>query len=442
MTIINNSDLALRIKDSYTIEDIEKLGQFLGHQKTLKFPVLENGLFSAANTESSTEYTGYQAVWVRDNIHVAHAHYLWGTPSDKQIAVRTVSSLADFFLKELDAFKDAIDAGCAAKNQRLRPHIRFNGQTLEKIDQEWNHAQNDALGYFLWFFCKLVEDQLLEPNSQYGKLLTSLILYFEAIEYWQDEDSGHWEEDAKIEASSIGAVVASLKAMKKLLLDDPNFANSLGSYRSKTVTSEFLNNLIAHGEAALTRILPWESVQPIKERRYDSALLFLIYPLQVTTDEQASQIVTDVVENLQGEYGISRYQDDSFWCKDYQDLPEKIRTSIATEREAWMKAHDRELKRGEEAQWCIFDPIISVIYGLQYQKSPKPSLLERQTEYLNRSLGQITNKDFHLGGFKCPELYYLQHGKYIPGDATPLLWTQANLLLALKWMKNSLLLQK
>jgi len=438
MIIINNVEKASWIKDSYRIEDIERLWQFLTQQETLKFSPLENGLFSAASTGSSTEYTGYQAVWVRDNIHVAHALYLWGTPAEKQTAVRIVISLADFFVQELDAFKNAVNAGRAPKNQMARPHIRFNGKTLEKIDQEWNHAQNDALGYFLWFFCQVIEDELLQPNLQYGKLLNLLVFYLEAIEYWQDEDSGHWEELAKISASSIGAVIAGLKAMKKLLFSDRNFANSLGIYRGKTVTPKLLDRLIVHGEATLAEILPWESVQPNKERRYDAALLFLVYPLQVVSEEQASQIVTNVVENLQGEHGISRYQNDSFWCKDYQDIPENIRTSMASDREAWMKAHNRELQPGEEAQWCIFDPIISVIYGLQYQKLPNPSLLAKQKEYLNRSLEQLTRGDFCLGGFKCPELYYLQNGKYIPGDATPLLWTQANLLLALKWMKNSL----
>ncbi|ELS04070.1 glycosyl hydrolase, glucoamylase [Xenococcus sp. PCC 7305] len=438
MTIINNSNIASWIKDSYSIEDIEKLWQLLEQKGTLKFSPLDNGLFPAAKTESSTDYTGYQAVWVRDNIHVAHALYLWGTPTEKRTAVRTMLCLADFLVEELDAFKNTVNAGRAPQNQMLRPHIRFDGKTLEKIDQEWNHAQNDALGYFLWFFCKLIEDKSLKPSSQDGKLLNLLVFYFEAIEYWQDADSGHWEETAKIAASSIGVVIAALKTMRKLLIADRNFANTVGIYRGKTVTPELLNNLIANGEAALSKILPWESVQPHRERRYDAALLFLIYPLQVVSDQQASEILTDVVANLQGAYGISRYQNDSFWCRDYQDIPENIRTSIATERDAWLKARDRELNQGEEAQWCIFDPIISVIYGLQYQKSPRSNLLAKQTEYLNRSLRQITSKDFYLGGFKCPELYYLQNGKYIPGDATPLLWTQANLLLALKWMQNSL----
>lgn len=32
-----------------------------------------------------------------------------------------------------------------------RPHVRFDGRTLSEIgDERWAHAQNDALGYFLW----------------------------------------------------------------------------------------------------------------------------------------------------------------------------------------------------------------------------------------------------------------------------------------------------
>ncbi|MGH2413276.1 MAG: hypothetical protein ACRDEA_06220, partial [Microcystaceae cyanobacterium] len=58
---------------------------------------------------------------------------------------------------------------------------------------------------------------------------------------------------------------------------------------------------------------------------------------------------------------------------------------------------------------------------------------------LHRSLGQLTGKDCPFGEFKCPELYYLQDGQYIPNDVTPLLWTQANLSIALKMMEQSLI---
>jgi hypothetical protein len=438
MTVVNNSIVSGFVKTKYSLRDIQELSRVLSERGSLSFPVLDNGLFSAAALQNSNEYTGYKAVWVRDNIHVIHAHYLMGTDSEKHIAIRAAKRLTEYFYREQKAFEQVIDNKAAPKNQMERPHIRFNGQSLERINQEWNHAQNDALGYFLWFYCKILEEGLCELTQEDRKLLTLFPLYFQAIQYWQDEDSGHWEEPPKIEASSIGAVISGLKSMRSLWVSSNDFSSSLEPYKGKTVTLNLLDELIAAGESALAKILPWESVQPEKERRYDAALLFLIYPLQITTEEQAEQILKDTVNNLQGEYGISRYKGDSFWCRDYQDIPESIRTSIASEREAWMTERGRSLKEGEEAQWCIFDPIISAIYGHRYQETGNLGYLEKQTYYFNRSLGQLTSEDFYLGGFKSPELYYLQHEEYIPNDATPLLWSQANLLLALKFMQKSL----
>jgi phosphorylase kinase alpha/beta subunit len=151
----------------------------------------------------------------------------------------------------------------------------------------------------------------------------------------------------------------------------------------------------------------------------------------------ADRILEDVTGNLQGEYGIRRYPGDSFWCRDYKDIPEGIRTAVSSERERWFVENGRELKNGEEAQWCVFDPIVSAIYGLKFQETRRGEFLERQTFHLNRSLGQITGEDFHPKVFRCPELYYLQGGRYAPNDATPLLWTQANLMTALKMMEQS-----
>ena len=426
------------VKKRYSLQDLQKISHVLSENNSLYFPAFDNGLFSAAAVKDSNQYTGYQAVWVRDNIHIAHAHYLLGTDDEKQIAVKTIKCLAKYFYKEKMAFEQIIDNNSAPENQMDRPHIRFDGPSLKRIKQEWNHAQNDALGYFLWLYSKLVHEKLLKPTQEDGEILTLFPLYFEAIQYWQDEDSGHWEEPPKIEASSIGAVIAGLKAMGSLFIEKSDFTTYLTTYKGKIVTLNLLDKLISNGETALNDILPWESVQPGKRRRYDSALLFLIYPLQVVTEEQTIEILDDVIQNLQGEYGIARYKGDSFWCRDYLDIPESIRTTISSEREEWLSNQGRALQEGEEAQWCIFDPIISAIYGLKYQEISDPRFLDQQIHYLNRSLGQLTSEDFYLGGFKCPELYYLQHGKYIPNDSTPLLWTQANLLVALKLMDKSL----
>ena len=434
MPCIHNDEVARLIKTEYKLADLQNIIALLGDRKTFDFPTLDNGLFPAAIVSDSTQYTGYAAVWVRDNIYVAHCHYILG---DIETALKCVRCLMQYFSQHQHRFRNMINGKLNPDNVMQRPHVRFNGEDLTEIDQNWQHAQNDALGYFLWFYCRLISDCILQPSPEELEILTLFPLYFEAIAYWQDEDSGHWEEDRKVSASSIGVVVASLRAFNKLFIEYDLISDYCRS-QNQLVTLELLDRLILKGSDALKAILPAECIQPEKARRYDAALLFLIYPLNVLDDVTNERIIEDVINNLQGKYGISRYLDDSFWCRDYTDLPENIRTSISTEREQWLQEQGRGLKQGESAQWCIFDPILSAIFGIKFQKTQQIEYLEKQTFYLNRSLGQLTAADSKVGGFKCPELYYLNQDKYVPNDATPLLWTQANLRTALTIMEQSL----
>ena len=433
--IINNNSLANYIESSYQSNDIKKIITFLESKHTFNFPTLDNHLFSASAVSTNTSYTGYSNVWVRDNIYLAYTHYIIGKT---KIAIKNIESLITYFKKFGWRFEAIIEGRVDPNDVMQRPHVRFDGRDLSEIDQPWQQAQNDALGYFLWFCCKLAREKSIALQPEDLETLALFPFYFQAISYWQDEDSGHWEEERKVAASSIGVVIAGLRSLK-LLLTDTELAKYC-KYKDNLVTAEFLDELILTGKAALSKILPAECVRPnSKSRQYDAALLFLIYPLQVVEQEMSEEILGNVISKLQGDYGIRRYLKDSFWCRNYKDLPEEIRTSISSEREQWLKEHGRELKEGEEAQWCIFDPIISAIFGLKFQKTHQQQYLQQQTFYLNRSLGQLTAKDCELGEFKCPELYYLQSDRYVANDATPLLWTQANLRIALKVMEDSLL---
>jgi phosphorylase kinase alpha/beta subunit len=78
---------------------------------------------------------------------------------------------------------------------------------------------------------------------------------------------------------------------------------------------------------------------------------------------------------------------------------------------------------------------------MRFRATRLEGTLTKQTEYLNRSLGQITPEGCQQAPpFRCPELYYLEHGRYVPNDHVPLLWTQANLMLSLKLMEESCIL--
>jgi phosphorylase kinase alpha/beta subunit len=434
MLVLHNERLLDWLRSDYALTEIQGLYRFLKGQRTFEFPTLKTGLFSAAQLQDRAEYTGYRAVWIRDNVYVAYAHYLNG---DRETAIRCTRSLSRWLQTQKSRFDRIIEQGESPNRQMDRIHIRFDGETLQELSETWNHAQNDALGYFLWFYCRLVAEGELEPNPEDIELISRLVRYFKAVRYWQDEDSGHWEEMPKIEASSIGVVVAGLRSLQPLL----ETSNSLSPLlQDRGITIQDIELLIQVGTKALDTMLPNECTQSDgdKYREADAALLFLIYPLQVVDESMGDRILDNVITHLQGEYGIRRYLGDSFWCRDYRSIPEDIRTSVSSDREAWLAERNRQLQPGQEAQWCLFDPIVSAIFGMKYQRDRQPQYLQQQTHYFNRAIGQLTASDSQFGAFKCPELYFLESGKYVPGDATPLLWTQANLRIAFHLMQRSL----
>lgn len=432
---INNTRVGDRIRLDYSAEQIAETADFLKRQGTFTFSPLPNGLFPAASLGESKSYTGYSYVWVRDNIHIAYAHYSVGHVST---ATKTLGTLMQYFIKHRSRFIDIIAGRTSPDDVMKRPHIRFNGSTLEEVNERWAHAQNDALGYFLWLYSKLVNEKKLSPAADELDTLLLFPLYFEAIRYWEDEDSGHWEETRKVSASSIGTVIAGLREFGRLVSNVPVVCKS----NQKVITLEFIESLQRYGLGALESMLPAECVQAdaSKQRLYDSALLFLIYPLQVVETRVAEIILGNVIGHLQGEFGIRRYPGDSYWAPDYK---KRMKPNERT-----MDFSDDIVRRdqflpslGQEAQWCIFDPIVSCIYGTKFKEKRTEEVLSKQTEYLNRSLGQITSEGLpDIPAFRCPELYYLEDGRYVPNDHVPLLWTQANLMLSLSVMQESCML--
>ena len=99
---------------------------------------------------------------------------------------------------------------CVAADPMKRPHVRFDALKIKEITQKWPHAQNDAIGYFIWLFSKMGKEGVIEIKETEIQTLVDVVRYLNAIEYWQDQDSGHWEEVRKVSASSIGTVVAGL----------------------------------------------------------------------------------------------------------------------------------------------------------------------------------------------------------------------------------------
>ncbi|MFV0444768.1 MAG: glycoside hydrolase family 15 protein, partial [Planctomycetaceae bacterium] len=361
-------------------DDVRALIRFLDQQGTFYFPTLANGLFSAANaTHDDFAASGYQNIWIRDNVHIAHAHYVLG---DCLAATRAITAILEFHRGQSTAIEDLIVGRTSGADPMQRPHIRFDGRTLTPLSEQWAHAQNDALGYLIWLTSRLIGDGWLKPSPDEVATLGNLVQVLTTLRYWQDEDSGHWEEARKIEASSIGAVVAALRELRRVVRE-----TSWGDDFAKLprpIDEAVLTQLITPGEQALDRILPNECIQPDKERKYDGALLFLLYPLEAVDlfAPAADSILRQTRTHLQGEHGIRRYLGDSYWCADFRTLlSAETRTADFSDD---MSSRDALLKPGQEAQWCIFDPIVSVIYGRRYSQTSDRRWLELQKEYLQR----------------------------------------------------------
>jgi GH15 family glucan-1,4-alpha-glucosidase len=384
---------------------------------TLHIKANQNGVYAASTSQTADSPSGYQNAWLRDNAMIAFSRWKCG---DSESAFKTLQGLSTFLKTQTRKMEAIIDDPALSQNVQRRPHVRFDAKTLKELDESWPHAQNDALAYVVWLRLRLAaSDTQFRLSPEERDLYDLFPAYFRAIRYWEDLDSGAWEESRKVNSSSVGAVVAALLEFQKL-------EQGRGGLPSKAERKR-LDALVRHGLQTLHEQLPFEAPP---NRKTDAALLFLIYPLGLISpsgpiSDRGMQdwILSLVRARLLGAIGIKRYIGDSYYCQDYDKWfsPEQSSGDFSTRNDL----RDELLQPGCEAQWCLFDPLLSIIYG-------KRELFAEQLEFLNRALAQLT-----VDG-ECAELYYLRNGSYVPNEHTPLAWTQANLALAIHELESSL----
>lgn len=243
-----------------------------------------NGLFSAARPAVKT---GYDRAWIRDNIYTA----IGLETVDPILAVRTYHALLDILLKHEGKIDWAIKAKPKYAYQYI--HARYDAGTMNEIWGEWGNKQNDAIGLLLFKIADLMDNGFVvirESNDL--RIVQKLVHYLASIEYWHDKDSGIWEENEEVHASSVGACVAGLMRISSYV-DVPQV-------------------LIERGKRKLNELLPKES----ETKEADLALLSLIYPFDIVTVKQREQILKNVEEKLLRNKGVARYIGDKYYNKD------------------------------------------------------------------------------------------------------------------------------
>lgn len=400
------------IKPESLAAQAEALERKLAAAKTLEVRANQHGIYAASASQADDAASGYQNAWLRDNAMVAFSRLACG---DVEAAMRTARGLTTFLKTQAEKMQRIIAKPKRKEDVQERPHIRFNAQTLKENEEEWAHAQNDALGEALWLRFLLANQGGFALEAEEREFYALFPAYFDAIQYWKDADSGAWEEARKVNSSSIGAVMAGLREMEGQAREIPGVKKSA------------LAELLKKGRRVLEVQLPFEAPP---ERKADAALLFLLYPLGVVSEARMKRFIVSLVRaRLRGDVGIRRYLGDSYFCQDYDEwYPPAERSADFAQR---LTVRDEFLEPGCEAQWCLFDPLLSVIYGLEYQHSGEAAALGGQLEHLNRAIAQLEEKA------RCPELYFLKRGEWTVNEHTPLAWTQANLALAMEQLRRS-----
>lgn len=320
------------------------------------------GVFTASAHDVPT---GYDKAWLRDNYFTVLSFLEAGELGPATAAAK---ALLTVFVKHEEKINWAIAHKPHSTWQRI--HARFNPETFEEYWEEWGNSQNDAVAEVLLLIVELeLCGVTIAETEVEQRMVQKIVDYLLAIEYWHDPDNGIWEENMEVHASSVGACVAALRRASEVpWLLVPGEA-------------------IALGESALRALLPRES----SSKFADLALLSLIYPFAVTTEEETLKILENVEYHLTRDKGVIRYKLDRYYNANQDGY-------------------------SEEAEWCFGLAWLAIIYAGRGNH-------ERAEYYLGRARQTVTSEGF------VPELYYSHTDRF--NENTPLLWAESMYAIAL-----------
>lgn len=335
------------------------------HLNVIRSMQTATGVFTA-----SGEDTFYNKAWLRDIYFIVLSFLEVG---EIETVKKAAKALLTVFVKHKDKINWAIEHKPHAAWQYI--HARFHPETFEEYWEEWGNSQNDAVGEVLNLLVELElrGESVIETDDE-REMMQKIVDYLSRLEYWHDADNGIWEEAMEVHASSIGSCVAALKKAKQL---------------------EWLNvpdHAIEEGERALHELLPRES----DTKFVDLALMTLIYPFNVTTKEETSEILKNVEYHLIRDKGVLRYVFDRYY-------------------------NNNSDGHSEEAEWCFGLSWLAIIYAQMGNR-------ERAHYWLTRARAAVTPEGM------VPELYYSHTTR--PNDNTPLAWAESMYVIALKKVKD------
>lgn len=372
-----------------------------------------------------TIHGDYRDAWVRDNVYSILA--VWGLA----LAYRAVDDdggrryelerrtilLMRGLLRSMMSQAAKVEAFKHTRDPKDALHAKYDTETggLVVGDDAWGHLQIDATSLYLLMLAQMISSGLdIIWTQDEVNFVQNLVYYIERA--YRTPDYGIWERGDKhnrgsveINTSSVGMAKAALEALAGFDL--------FGARGSQASVVHVIPDTIAQANITLSSMLPRES----NTKETDAALLGIIsYPAFAVADSGLGERVrAEVVNNLQGRYGLKRFLRDGH--------------QTVLEDEGRLHYEQEELKRFEhiESEW----PLFFVYLYLDAIMSGDAAAI---AEYERRIEFALVHKD----GYRLlPELYYVPEAaiaaeKAAPGSQTrvpnhnvPLVWAQSLYLL-------------
>jgi phosphorylase kinase alpha/beta subunit len=319
----------------------------------------EHNLFIASPSEH------YDAVWIRDALYIILSYL----DKDCDTYETAMHALLDI-MREYD-WKIEIHTKQKPKESFEFIHAKYDAKTLKEIHKPWGHNQTDAVGMFLWAIAQGEKSgKTIIRDDKDREIIRMIVQYLITLQYWNNPENGMWEEGPEVYASSIGACVAGLEAIKEYVNVDTAF--------------------IFNGRRALYNMLPRESVS----KAYDLAQLSLIYPYNLLSKAESMHILYNTETYLLRERGVIRYEADSYYS--------------TAEPKYGRYHHDITVYLGSEAEWCFGIAWLGLCW-LQL------GYIDKAIEYRDWSR-TLVQEDGSIA-----ELYYAKTDKF--NDNSPLGWS-------------------
>lgn len=442
--------------ESISVEDIkEALGEVTFHLSYYPSGTIP------ASTNNNSGYARF--AWTRDMAMKAFAMYAMERTND---ANKVVQNLARFYNRkeERGRFTNYHWDPYPHQKYKTAPHwdlpqiraeINDDGHMVE-YSQGWMHNQLDAMGMWLYLTFKMANEEKLDlkklnhslslseegnDENNCDSIFSVALTFLNRIRYWEQYDVGPWEDYRGYKrASSLGICLAAFKEAHKYL--EKHKWNSIKIWNESELKRE-IENGIMNGSYALKERIPEDGREAIETdthsfQLYDSALTLLLYPCNPSLSEmQEKAILKTLYNHRMGEIGFTRRDSDNYVGMNY----------IYNHRGEGIYSN-MDVSGYEAAQWSIFDPLLASYHYKKYVNSSgknEESFLLADM-HMKRTLAHITKakdrfskasgifRDISVPKGILPEAYWLdtRENRWRPNENSPLLWTEANFILAIK----------